>query len=128
MPTGRSSEVSRTEELIGNAGIATILAGGLALAFSSCSTAVSDKDAVCRQTGPTSFQIVDVRDRSVPLVLHTFIARHDLSQGFANRKLLKGGNDYAEAEINLDKGICAISERGKNPNFFGHYYKLEKQP
>jgi hypothetical protein len=137
MPTGKPLEGSRKMELIGNAGIVAVFAGGLAMAFSGCSTHISEKDAVCLQTGPTSFQIIDVQVPAKPLVLWDAQGDYDRSNGVVDRKHVKAFVDIAygdpeirEATMDLQSGTCGVSNRSRfsQARIMKHFYKLEKHP
>jgi hypothetical protein len=98
-------------------------------------TRVSESQAVCRQTGPTSFQIVDIQDTAKPLVLWNANGEFDRESGLADRKLVIAfvdavtNSEYRVAKMDLEKASCSISDRARaNHHHAKLTYKLEKQP
>jgi hypothetical protein len=138
MPTGRSQDVSDKEYIASNVGVFGLLAGTLALAFyCSSSTQVSEKEAICVQTGPTSFQIIDIQDPGKPLVLWDVAGNYNASRGIADRKLVTAfidsttfrvNSEFTNAEMDLEKGSCAIWNGIRSVEPHTIRYKLEKHP
>src|ERR1041384_3030525 len=82
-----TNDVEKINKIIGK-GIATaVIAGALATVFTRCTTHVSETEAFCWQTGPSSFEIIAVQPK--PHLLWDVEGSFDNSGGIENRKLVR---------------------------------------